>query len=73
MLVILDEPTLGLHPGAQAGMAEVLEELRALGNTLLVVEHDPPPEYPRDLHRAVRSRAQAIRRHRRRATPEVLR
>ncbi|MCO4746894.1 MAG: AAA family ATPase, partial [Proteobacteria bacterium] len=41
MLVILDEPTLGLHPSAQQGMAEILEELRALGNTLLVVDHDP--------------------------------
>ncbi|MDF1798658.1 MAG: hypothetical protein P1V81_05745 [Planctomycetota bacterium] len=41
MLVSLDEPTLGLHPSEQAGMVDVLEELRALGNTLLVVEHDP--------------------------------
>ena len=41
MLIALDEPTLGLHPEAQAGMVEVLEQLRALGNTLLLVEHDP--------------------------------
>ncbi|HBP16369.1 MAG TPA: excinuclease ABC subunit A, partial [Planctomycetes bacterium] len=41
LAVALDEPTLGLHPGSQAGMKLVLEELRALGNTLLVVEHDP--------------------------------
>jgi excinuclease ABC subunit A len=41
LLVALDEPTLGLHPEAQAGMAAVLDDLRALGNTLLVVEHDP--------------------------------
>ncbi len=41
MLLIVDEPTLGLHPSAQAGMAEILEALRKLGNTLLVVEHDP--------------------------------
>lgn len=41
MLVALDEPTLGLHPESQAGMAQVLEELREAGNTLLVVEHDP--------------------------------
>ena len=40
-LIALDEPTLGLHPSEQAGMAAVLDELRALGNTLLVVEHDP--------------------------------
>lgn len=41
MVVALDEPTLGLHPEGQAGMAAVLDALRALGNTLLVVEHDP--------------------------------
>ena len=41
LLIILDEPTLGLHPSAQQGMAEILEELRDLGNTLLVVDHDP--------------------------------
>ncbi|MBL4847302.1 MAG: excinuclease ABC subunit UvrA, partial [Planctomycetes bacterium] len=41
LLIALDEPTLGLHPEGQAGMREVLDELRALGNTLLVVEHDP--------------------------------
>jgi excinuclease ABC subunit A len=40
-LVALDEPTLGLHPSEQQGMGEVLDELRDLGNTLLVVEHDP--------------------------------
>lgn len=40
-LIALDEPTLGLHPQSQAGMAGVLRELRDLGNTLLVVEHDP--------------------------------
>lgn len=40
-LVALDEPTLGLHPQGQAGLAAVLDELRDLGNTLLVVEHDP--------------------------------
>ncbi|MFT5151202.1 MAG: excinuclease ABC subunit A, partial [Planctomycetota bacterium] len=41
MLIALDEPTLGLHPSGQAGMSAVLEEMRSLGNTLLVVEHDP--------------------------------
>jgi excinuclease ABC subunit A len=41
MLVILDEPTLGLHPSSHAGMAEVLSEILALGNSLLVVDHDP--------------------------------
>lgn len=41
MLVALDEPTLGLHPEGQPGMAEILEEMLALGNTVLTVEHDP--------------------------------
>ncbi len=41
LLVALDEPTLGLHPEGQAGMAAVLDALRSMGNTLLVVEHDP--------------------------------
>jgi len=41
LLIALDEPTLGLHPEGQAGMRAVLEELRLLGNTILVVEHDP--------------------------------
>lgn len=40
-LFTLDEPTLGLHPDAQAGMRDVLDELVDEGNTLLVVEHDP--------------------------------
>ena len=40
-LYALDEPTLGLHPSAQLGMRDVLDELVAAGNTLLVVEHDP--------------------------------
>ena len=34
-------PTLGLHPESRAGMRDVLDELVAEGNTLVVVEHDP--------------------------------
>lgn len=41
LLVALDEPTLGLHPDAQAGLRQMLDEVVALGNTLVVVEHDP--------------------------------
>ncbi|MDF1839149.1 MAG: AAA family ATPase, partial [Planctomycetota bacterium] len=41
MLVALDEPTLGLAPEGQAGMAAVLNEFRDAGNSLIVVEHDP--------------------------------
>ncbi|MCP3917309.1 MAG: AAA family ATPase [bacterium] len=40
-VIALDEPTRGLHPEGQAGMTAVLDEVRELGNTLLVVEHDP--------------------------------
>ncbi len=39
-LYILDEPTTGLHFGDVAKLLEVLFKLRALGNTLLVIEHN---------------------------------
>jgi excinuclease ABC subunit A len=41
LLLAVDEPTLGLHPSAQQGLREALEHLRALGNTVVSVEHDP--------------------------------
>ncbi len=41
MLVALDEPTLGLHPEARPGMRDTLDAVVAMGNTLVVVEHDP--------------------------------
>jgi len=41
LLVVLDEPTAGLHPSDTACLVQVLAALRAQGNTLLVVEHDP--------------------------------
>lgn len=41
VIYILDEPTLGLHPSDTAGMLTVLKQLRDLGNTVLVIEHDP--------------------------------
>ncbi len=37
---ILDEPTVGLHPRDSHRLIEALQDLQALGNTLLVVEHD---------------------------------
>ena len=37
---ILDEPTIGLHPRDNRMLLDVLERLRAKGNTLVVVEHD---------------------------------
>jgi excinuclease ABC subunit A len=39
-LYILDEPSIGLHPRDTDNLINVLEELRALGNTVVVVEHD---------------------------------
>ncbi len=41
MLYILDEPTIGLHPRDHGKLLEILCQLRDLGNTVLVVEHDP--------------------------------
>lgn len=39
-LYILDEPSIGLHPRDTKMLISVLESLRQLGNTVLVVEHD---------------------------------
>ncbi len=39
-LYILDEPSIGLHPRDTAQLIGVLKELRNLGNTVIVVEHD---------------------------------
>jgi excinuclease ABC subunit A len=39
-LYILDEPSIGLHSRDTANLIRVLKELRDLGNTVLVVEHD---------------------------------
>ncbi|MFA6407118.1 MAG: excinuclease ABC subunit UvrA [Candidatus Paceibacterota bacterium] len=39
-LYILDEPTVGLHQRDNAKLIKTLQELRDLGNTVIVVEHD---------------------------------
>ncbi len=39
-LYILDEPTIGLHQRDNAKLIQTLHELRDLGNTIIVVEHD---------------------------------
>jgi excinuclease ABC subunit A len=41
VLYILDEPSIGLHPRDQGRLIETLKKLRDLGNTIVVVEHDP--------------------------------
>ncbi|MEI9813121.1 MAG: hypothetical protein WDO18_10845 [Acidobacteriota bacterium] len=38
---VLDEPSIGLHSRDTARLVGILHELRDLGNTILVVEHDP--------------------------------
>lgn len=39
-LYILDEPSIGLHPRDNHLLIEVLKQLKDLGNTVMVVEHD---------------------------------
>ncbi|OHA63775.1 MAG: excinuclease ABC subunit A [Candidatus Wildermuthbacteria bacterium RIFCSPHIGHO2_01_FULL_47_27] len=41
VLYILDEPSIGLHARDQNRLIETLKKLRDLGNTIVVVEHDP--------------------------------
>jgi excinuclease ABC subunit A len=38
---VLDEPSIGLHTRDTVRLVNILKELRDLGNTILVVEHDP--------------------------------
>lgn len=40
VLYVLDEPSIGLHPRDNKRLLETLHQLRDLGNTVLVVEHD---------------------------------
>ena len=40
-LYVLDEPSIGLHSRDTARLIHILKSLRDLGNTILVVEHDP--------------------------------
>ena len=40
-LYVLDEPSIGLHSRDTERLIKILHELRDLGNTILVVEHDP--------------------------------
>ncbi|MBB1150512.1 excinuclease ABC subunit UvrA [Myroides sp. NP-2] len=39
-MYILDEPSIGLHPKDGEKLIQVLKQLKALGNTVIVVEHD---------------------------------
>jgi excinuclease ABC subunit A len=40
-LFVLDEPSIGLHPRDMHRVIDVMHRLRAAGNSLVVVEHDP--------------------------------
>jgi len=40
VLYVLDEPSIGLHPRDNGRLLETLAQLRDMGNTVLVVEHD---------------------------------
>ena len=40
-LYVLDEPSIGLHSRDTQRLIKILHDLRDLGNTILVVEHDP--------------------------------
>jgi excinuclease ABC subunit A len=41
VMYVLDEPTIGLHPRDNDRLNSALKKLKDLGNTLLLVEHDP--------------------------------
>ncbi|MFA6397512.1 MAG: excinuclease ABC subunit UvrA [Candidatus Paceibacterota bacterium] len=47
-LYILDEPTIGLHQRDNERLIKTLEDLRDLGNTIIVVEHDEDTIYSSD-------------------------
>jgi len=40
-MYVLDEPSIGLHPKDTQQLIKVLTRLRDLGNSLMIVEHDP--------------------------------
>jgi len=40
-LYVLDEPSIGLHPRDNERLIHILKNLRDIGNTVLVVEHEP--------------------------------
>lgn len=40
LIIILDEPTIGLHASDTAGLIAMISEIKTRNNTLLVIEHD---------------------------------
>lgn len=47
-MYVLDEPTIGLHQRDNERLVRTLEDLRDIGNTILVVEHDEDTIYASD-------------------------
>lgn len=47
-MYVLDEPTIGLHQRDNERLIRTLEDLRDIGNTILVVEHDEDTIYASD-------------------------
>jgi len=47
-LYVLDEPTIGLHQRDNNRLIKTLQDLRDLGNTILIVEHDEDTIYASD-------------------------
>ena len=47
-LYVLDEPTIGLHQRDNERLIKTLSELRNLGNTIIIVEHDEDTMYASD-------------------------
>ncbi|MCX8163251.1 MAG: excinuclease ABC subunit UvrA, partial [Candidatus Micrarchaeota archaeon] len=41
VIYVLDEPSIGLHPRDTSKLIATLKNLRDIGNTIIVVEHDP--------------------------------
>ncbi len=39
--MVLDEPSVGLHPADQANLMKTVKDLSSSGNTVVMVEHDP--------------------------------
>ena len=47
-MYILDEPSIGLHPKDTEKLIQILKNLRDIGNTVIVVEHDKDIMYEAD-------------------------
>lgn len=48
VIYVLDEPSIGLHSKDVAGLIASLKKLRSIGNSVIVVEHDPETIYEAD-------------------------